>query len=435
MRIKELFRSELQSEIGVNPTILNLVENSQREIVDKIQEIDELAEYNQARVLRAMKQCKISERHFIPSTGYGYGDESRDHLEELYARVFGCQDALVRPQWGSGTHVISDALYAVLRPGDNLLSITGKPYDTLEDAIGLSDEDSNSGSLREWGITYRQINLNAQGKIDIKKVLDALDNSNTKVVFIQRSRGYEWRPSIAVEDMVRPIKEIKDRHPDVFVIVDNCYGEFTQECEPSHVGADLTLGSLIKNPGGGLAPTGGYAVGTKKAIELMSYRLTSPAIGREVGSYAASYLPFYQGLFMAPHIVGEAIKGATLLAKVFENLGYQVLPHWQGKRSDIIQCIKFNSPEELISFCQAIQWASPVDSHVTPFPWEMPGYSHDVIMAAGTFIQGASIELSADAPIKEPYIAYLQGGLTYAHVKIALILTISKLYEQGFITL
>lgn len=435
MRIEELFQVELQTEMGINPKILNLVEAAQSEMRDKFQEIDQLAEYNQARVLRAMKECRISERHFLPSTGYGYGDEGRDQLEELYALVFGCQDALVRPQWGSGTHVISDALYAVLRPGDNLLSITGKPYDTLEDTIGFSHEDFTPGSLRDWGISYSQIELDNYGKIDIKKVLDALDNANTKAILIQRSRGYEWRPSIAIEDMEKSIKKIKDKRPDVFIIVDNCYGEFTQEAEPSHIGADLTVGSLIKNPGGGLAPTGAYAVGTKKAIELMSYRLTSPAIGREIGSYAASYLPFYQGLFMSPHIVGQAIKGAALVAKVFETIGYQVLPHWEEKRSDIIQCIKFNSDEELIAFCQAIQWASPVDSHVTPFPWEMPGYSHEVIMAAGTFIQGASIELSADAPIKAPYTAYLQGGLTYAHVKLALLFALSNLCEQGFIAL
>ena len=431
MRVRDFF----QSEMDINPKVLALINDAQKKMVERFEEIDQLAEYNQARILKYMKQCKISERHFLPSTGYGYGDESRDHLEELYALVFGCEDALVRPQWTSGTHVISDALYAVLRPGDNLMSITGKPYDTLEETIGFEHINEDNGSLASWGISYSQIDLDTNGKIDIPKVLEALESSNTKAILIQRSRGYEWRPSIAIEEMKQPISEIKSRYPEIFIIVDNCYGEFTQEMEPGHIGADLTIGSLIKNPGGGLAPTGAYAVGTKRAIELMSYRLTSPAIGREVGSYAASYLPFYQGLFMAPHIVGQALKGAALVAKVFEVLGYQVLPRWMEDRADIIQCIRFNTAEELISFCQAIQWASPVDSHVTPFPWEMPGYSHEVIMAAGTFVQGASIELSADAPIKEPYTSYLQGGLTYAHVKYALISVVSKLHEQGFIIL
>lgn len=416
--------------------ILNLINNAQQELSEEFAKIDQLAEYNQIRIIEHMKECNISERHFIPSTGYGYGDEGRDRLEELYALVFGCEDALVRPQWGSGTHVISDALYAVLRPGDNLMSITGKPYDTLEDTIGFKQERLDNGSLRDWNITYSQIDLNRSGQIDTNQILKELANKpNTKAILIQRSRGYEWRPSISVEDMKEPIKEIKQKYPEIFIIVDNCYGEFTQRIEPSHIGADLTVGSLIKNPGGGLAPTGGYAVGTKKAIELMSYRLTSPAVGREVGSYAASYLPFYQGLFMAPHIVGQALKGAILVAKVFESIGFKVLPNWKEDRSDIIQCIRFNSGEELITFCQAIQSASPVDSHVTPYPWDMPGYSHQVIMAAGTFIQGASIELSADAPIKAPYTAYLQGGLTYAHVKFALTSAIYSLYEKGFITL
>ncbi len=431
MRLKKL----LKDEMNINTRIFDLVDDAERNLSKRFQKIDQVSEYNQVRILKYMKQCNISERHFLPSTGYGYGDESRDHLEKLYAMVFGCEDALVRPQWGSGTHVISDALYAVLRPGDSLMSITGKPYDTLEDTIGLDDLNSNNGSLRDWGITYNQIELDTDGKIDLPKVMEALEKTKTKAILIQRSRGYEWRPSISIWDMEEPIKTIKERYPEVFIIVDNCYGEFTQEAEPSHIGADLTVGSLIKNPGGGLVPTGAYAVGTKRAIEMMSYRLTSPAIGREVGSYAATYLPFYQGLFMAPHIVAQALKGATLVAYVFQALGYKVLPHWEEDRADIIQCIRFNTAEELISFCQAIQGASPVDSHVTPFPWEMPGYSHQVIMAAGTFVQGASIELSADAPIKSPYTAYLQGGLTYTHVKYALLSVISKLCEQGFIVL
>ncbi|HZJ82316.1 MAG TPA: methionine gamma-lyase family protein [Clostridia bacterium] len=431
MSINDFF----QSELGVNPQILSLVDKAEHKIKQRFRQIDQLSEYNQGKILKYMKQCKISARHFQPSTGYGYGDEGRDQLEKLFALVFGAEDALVRPQWGSGTHVISDALYGVLRPGDRLISITGKPYDTLEETIGINNQSLNNGSLLDWGISYDQIDLDPMGKINIEEVLKLLDKPNSKAVFIQRSRGYEWRPSIPIGEMKEVISKIKSKHPDVFILVDNCYGEFTCEIEPSHIGADLTVGSLIKNPGGGLAPTGGYAVGTKRAIELLSYRLTSPSVGREVGSYAASYLPFYQGLFMAPHVVGESLKGMTLGANIFQSLGFEVLPNWEEDRSDIIQCINFNTDEELITFCQAIQWASPVDSHVTPIPWAMPGYSHEVIMAAGAFIQGASIELSADAPIKEPYIAYLQGGLTYAHVKFALISTVSKLYEGGYISL
>lgn len=423
-----------ENEMGIHSKILNIVESVQEQLNGIFKNIELTSEYLQGKLIKLMGECRISARHFQPSTGYGYGDESRERLEELFALVFGSEDALVRPQWVSGTHVISDALFAVLRPGDTLLSITGKPYDTLEDTIGI-ENNSGKGSLADWGIEYDQVELTISGKINIDKVFKAMEERPTKAILIQRSRGYEWRPSIPIDEIQYAIKRIKERHPEVFIIIDNCYGEFTEKIEPSHVGADLTVGSLIKNPGGGMAPTGGYAVGTTEAIELLSYRLTSPSIGREVGSYSDSYLPFYQGLFMAPHIVAEALKGATLVAKVFESLGYEVLPHWQDKRSDIIQCIRFSSDEELITFCQAIQSASPVDGHVTPYPWEMPGYSHKVIMAAGTFVQGASIELSADAPIKPPYTAYLQGGLTYAHVKFALLYALTKLNHKGYLSL
>jgi cystathionine beta-lyase family protein involved in aluminum resistance len=430
------YYNELHENFGLSKKITAIIKKAEKAITSEFENIDELSEYNQYKVIKSMQECRISETHFMPTTGYGYGDEGRARLEELFTLVFDSQDALVRPQWGSGTHVISDALYAVLRPGDALLSITGKPYDTLEETIGFSQDNPPQGSLMDWGISYKQVELNAKGEIDIQKVLDILDESkNIKAILIQRSRGYEWRPSISVYDMQEPIRKIKERRPDVFIIVDNCYGEFTQKIEPSIVGADITVGSLIKNPGGGLAPTGAYAVGTKNAIDLLSYRLTSPAIGREVGSYAATYLPFYQGLFMAPHVVGQALKGAILASYLFEALGYEVLPRWKGEREDIIQCIRFNSDEELIAFCQAIQQASPVDGHVVPVPWEMPGYMHKVIMAAGTFIQGASIELSADAPITPPYTAYLQGGLTYAHVKYALTSVISQLNEKGLISI
>lgn len=422
-----------QKQMDINPNVIDLINRGEKEIYNQLKKIDTMAEYHQSRILMHMKECRISERHFLPSTGYGYSDESRDKLDELFAMVFGGEDALVRPQWVSGTHVISDALFALLRPGDVLLSITGKPYDTLEGVIGIGNHKKTPGSLKEWGISYKQVDLINGNEFDIPRIMEIIGKEKVKAVLIQRSRGYEWRDSLSIDKIKQVIDTIKKQLPEIFVVVDNCYGEFTEEKEPAHVGADLVLGSLIKNPGGGLAPTGAYAVGTRKAIELMSYRLTSPAIGREVGSYDASYRPFYQGLFMAPHIVGESIKGAVLAGWIFKNLGYEVKPQWHEAHSDIIQSIRFKTAEELIAFCQAIQAASPVDGHVTPYPWDMPGYSHQVIMAAGTFVQGASIELSADAPIKEPYVAYLQGGLTYAHVKLALMSVVNKFYEQGFI--
>jgi len=429
MNISEFY----QKQMNINPNVIDLINEGEKEISSHFKKIDTMAEYHQNRILMCMKECRISQRHFLPSTGYGYSDEGRDKLDELFASVFGGEDALVRPQWVSGTHVLSDALFALLRPGDVLLSITGKPYDTLEGAIGIGDSGKIPGSLKDWGISYKQVELVNGNDFDIPRIMDTMAEGSVKVVFIQRSRGYEWRDSLSIDKIKQVIDILKRQYPETFVVVDNCYGEFTEEKEPAHVGADLVLGSLIKNPGGGLAPTGAYAVGTRKAIELMSYRLTSPAIGREVGSYAASYQPFYQGLFMAPHIVGESVKGAVLAAWIFKSLGYEVKPQWYENHSDIIQSIRFNTDKELIAFCQAIQAASPVDGHVIPYPWDMPGYSHQVIMAAGTFVQGASIELSADAPIKEPYIAYLQGGLTYAHVKLALITVVNKFYEQGYI--
>jgi len=422
-----------QSQMKIEPSVISLVKKGESVVSARFPEIEEMAEYHQSRIIKYMKECQISNRHFMPSSGYGYGDEGRDKLDQIFSLVFGGQDALVRPQWASGTHALSDALFSLLRPGDAMISITGKPYDTLEEAIGIGDSKFGKGSLKDWGINYTQVDLTENDEFDIPQIINAIKNPSSKLVFIQRSRGYEWRNSMTVDKIEQVINVIKRQRPDIYIVVDNCYGEFTEEKEPSHVGADLVVGSLIKNPGGGLAPTGGYAVGTEKAIELMSYRLTSPAIGREVGSYAASYQPFYQGLFLAPHVVAESIKGIILAAWLFSNLGYEVKPQWDEKRSDIIQSIRFNSAEELIAFCQAVQSASPVDGHVIPYPWDMPGYSHQVIMAAGTFIQGASIELSADAPIKEPYIAYLQGGLTYAHVKLALMIVINKLYAEGYV--
>ncbi|MBM7581440.1 cystathionine beta-lyase family protein involved in aluminum resistance [Caldicoprobacter guelmensis] len=424
---------QLYKDMGIPQKVVKLVQDAHDEIKTAFERIEALREYHQARILKFMNECGVSQRHFYPSTGYGYGDEGRDTLDQLYAAVFGGQDALVRPQWASGTHVISDSLFALTRPGDVILSITGKPYDTLEQVIGLVGKQPAHGSLAEWKVGYKQVDLTPGGSIDIPAVLSMIEDHKIKLVLIQRSRGYSTRPSLSVYHIEKAIQAIKSKRRDVFVVVDNCYGEFTEELEPSHVGADLTVGSLIKNSGGGLAPTGGYAVGTTQAIERLSCRLTCPGVGREVGSYAAPYTPFYQGLFLAPHIVGEALKGTMLMAKVFQQLGYTVSPRWDEPRYDIIQTIQLKGAEELIAFCRAIQSASPVDSRVVPHPWDMPGYQHQVIMAAGTFVQGASIELSADAPLVPPYVVYLQGGLTYEHVKFALVKVLAEMAERGFV--
>ena len=418
---------------GVHPKILDFINRAQEEVKHMFAAIEDRAEFHQARILEVFARHKISLRHFIGTSGYGYGDDGRDCLDLVFRDVFGGEDALVRPQWVSGTHVLSDSLFALLRPGDTLLSVTGEPYDTLHDVIGI--KETVPGSLREWKINYRQIELNPQGTIDLEEVKKALSDSEIKAVLIQKSRGYGIRRSLTYEEIESAVNLIKNIREDVSVLVDNCYGEFTEDREPSSTLADLTVGSLIKNPGGGLAPTGAYAVGTKKAIELLSYRLTSPGIGREVGSFPYGYGYFYQGLFLAPHTVGEALKGAILAGKIFDKLGYRTFPHWSEYRSDIIQSIEFNTSEELIAFCQAVQSASPIEGHVVPYPWDMPGYDHQVIMAAGTFVQGASIELSADAPVKKPYVAYMQGGLTYAHVKIALMKVLSRMQKEGYIQL
>ena len=421
------------NDASIHSKALSIVNEAQTELREKFEEIDERAEYHQARILKVFNDHRISQRHFAGTSGYGYGDDGRDALDLVYRDLFGGEDALVRPQWVSGTHVISDALFALLRPGETLLSITGSPYDTLHDVIGINE--AVPGSLRDWKIDYKQIELLPNGNININEVKNELADLKVKTILIQRSMGYSTRKTLTVEEISVAIDEIKSIRNDIFVLIDNCYGEFTEDREPSMTKADLVVGSLIKNPGGGLAPTGAYAVGTAEATALLESRLTSPGIGREVGSFPSGYGYFYQGLFMAPHTVAEAVKGAVLAGRVFDELGFTVRPHWKDSRSDIIQSIEFKSPDQLISFCQAIQTASPIDSYVVPYPWDMPGYDHQVIMAAGTFIQGASIELSADAPIKEPYVAYLQGGLTYAHVKLAIMKVLSVMLKEGFIRL
>ncbi|CEG26890.1 methionine gamma-lyase family protein [Bacillus sp. B-jedd] len=392
--------------------------------------IDETVETNQFRVLQSFQKHKVSESHFNPSTGYGYDDTGRDVLACIYADVFGAKAGLVRPQIISGTHAISIALFGILRPGDELLYITGKPYDTLEEIVGI--RGTGNGSLKEFGISYNTVELSKDGSIDWEAIRQAI-KPHTKMIGIQRSKGYATRPSFTVAEigeMVRFVKEIKN---DVVVFVDNCYGEFVEQLEPCHVGADLMAGSLIKNPGGGIAKTGGYIVGKQEYVDACSYRMTSPGIGAEAGASLYSLQEMYQGFFLAPHVVGQALKGAVYTSAMLERFGMEPSPKWDAKRTDLIQAVVFRDREKMISFCQAIQYASPVNSYVTPYPAYMPGYEDDVIMAAGTFIQGASIELTADGPLRDPYVAYVQGGLTYAHVKMAICLAIDRLMENNLI--
>jgi cystathionine beta-lyase family protein involved in aluminum resistance len=409
-----------------------LVKMVEEQITEVHKEIDERIESNQFRVLKSFQKHRVSDSHFIPSTGYGYDDIGRDTLELVYADVFGGEAGLVRPQIISGTHAISIALFGVLRPGDELLYITGKPYDTLEEIVGI--RGNGVGSLKEFGISYDSVALTDEGAINWNEVAEKI-KPNTKMIGIQRSKGYATRPSFTVEEIGRMISFVKEIKPDLVVFVDNCYGEFVEEHEPCYVGADLMAGSLIKNPGGGLAKTGGYIVGKKQWVEACSYRMTSPGIGAEAGASLYSLQEMYQGFFLAPHVVGQALKGAVFTAAMLEQLGMNSTPKWDAKRTDLIQSVQFDDRDKMISFCQAIQFASPINSYVTPHPSYMPGYEDDVIMAAGTFIQGASIELTADGPLRPPYVAYVQGGLTYAHVKMAICLAIDHLIEKGLMSL
>ena len=379
--------------------------------------IDRRELHNTKRVLELFQRHRVAARHFAGSEGYGYGDIGRDTLEAIVADLFQTESAIFRPQIASGTHALSLGLFGLLQPGDHLLSACGDPYDTLADVIGLNGPVP--GSLAEMGVTYGMVPPGGDGGIDVEAVLAALQ-PDTRVVLVQRSRGYAWRNSLLPRDMAALFDAVKQARPDVYLFVDNCYGAFTTEDEPTFYGADVVVGSLIKNLGGGLAPTGGYLAGTKAAIERIAARLTAPGIGLEVGSYAPGYRLFYQGLFMAPHTVAQALKSAVLAARVFADLGYETTPAFDAPRADVIQAIRFGASEPLIAFCRGIQAASPVDSFAAPEPWDMPGYTDQVIMAAGTFVPGASIELSCDAPIRPPYTAYLQGALTYAHGKAAL---------------
>lgn len=380
--------------------------------------MEQTALANQMKVMEALQENRVEMRHFASSTGYGYDDIGRDTLDRVYARAFGAEAALVRPQMINGTHALALALYGVLRPGDVILSVTGKPYDTLEEVIGLSGE-ADQGSLKDFGIRYEQLELGDGGAIDLKGLEARLEAGPVRMVYLQRSKGYDWRPTMSMEQLSQVTELVHRVQPKALVMVDNCYGEFVEDREPTEVGANLMAGSLIKNPGGGLAPTGGYVAGDEALIAKVACRLTTPGIGAEAGSYAGGYQYLFQGFFLAPHVVLQSLKTAALMAYVLKARGYDTIPAWDEPRYDIIQAVRLGSKENLEAFCRAIQAASPVDGHVVPEPWPMPGYQHDVIMAAGTFVQGASIELSADGPIKLPYIGYMQGALTYEHGKLA----------------
>lgn len=422
---------EMYCNMGISEQIYNFSENILKGLKERFEKIDENAEYNQMKVLQAMQKNKVAEMHLSGTTGYGYNDEGRDTLEQVYADLFKTEAALVRPQIMCGTHALNIALSANLRPGDELLSPVGKPYDTMDEIIGIRP---SKGSLAEYGITYKQVDLLEDGSFDFENIKKAI-NEKTKLVTIQRSKGYASRPTLSVERIGELISFIKGIKPEVICMVDNCYGEFVELIEPSEVGADMIVGSLIKNPGGGLAPCGGYIAGTKECIEQAAFRLSSPGLGKEVGATLGVNQSFYQGLFLAPTVVAGALKGAIFAANAYEKLGFKVIPNSTESRHDIIQAVELNTPEGLIAFCKGIQSAAPVDSFVTPEPWAMPGYDADVIMAAGAFVQGSSIELSADGPLKPPYSVYFQGGLTWYHAKLGIMMSMQKMYEKGLINI
>ena len=423
--LKETEKLMMES-YNIKPHVFELYKKALNDVEEQFKIYDEIREYNQLKVLNAFQEERISDMHFTNSSGYGYDDIGRDTLDKVYARIFNTESALVRPHFVNGTHAIGCALMGNLKTGDTMVCITGAPYDTLHNIIGISGKE-NIGSLREYGVNYKQVDLK-DGTFDTEKIIEVLkEDSTIKLVHIQRSTGYGWRKSFLVSEIGEIISKIKEIRSDVCVFVDNCYGELIDKIEPTDVGADLVAGSLIKNLGGGIAPTGGYVAGKAKYVEQAAYRLTTPGIGGECGSTFGIMRQLYQGLFLAPHIVMEALKGAVFCSRIMEIAGFEVLPKYNDKRSDIIQAIKFNDRDNLIKFCKGIQKGSPIDSYVECEPWAMPGYNDEVIMAAGAFIQGSSIELSADAPIREPYIAYLQGGLTFDHAKIGILISLNNI--------
>ena len=425
------YLKEQYKNLGLSDAVIAFGDKIEQDLKERFEAIDAIAELNQLKVLAAMQKSRVSAECFNQSSGYGYNDMGRDTLEQVYADTFKGEDALVRPQITCGTHALALALMSNLRPGDELLSPVGKPYDTLEEVIGIRP---SKGSLAEYGITYAQVDLLPDGGFDWDGIKNAI-NEKTKLVTIQRSKGYATRPTLSVDRIGELISFIKNIKPDVICMVDNCYGEFTEEKEPLEVGADMIIGSLIKNPGGGLAPIGGYICGKKECVENAAYRLTSPGLGKEVGASLGVIQSFYQGFFLSPTVTAGALKGAIFAANIYEKLGYNVVPNSTESRHDIIQAVEFGNKDAMIAFCEGIQAAAPVDSYVTPTPWAMPGYDSDVIMAAGAFVQGSSIELSADGPVKEPYAVYFQGGLTWYHAKLGILMSLQKLYERNLVVL
>ncbi|MBQ1546348.1 MAG: methionine gamma-lyase family protein [Clostridia bacterium] len=423
--------NEMYKKFGLGEEVLAFCDGILQELEPRYKKIDEIAEYNQLKVLHAMQKHRVNAACFAATTGYGYDDAGRDNLERVYAETFGTEAALVRPQITCGTHALAVALSSMLRPGDTLLSPVGKPYDTLEEVIGIRPSRC---SLKEFGINYKQVDLMPDGGFDFDGIRAAIDDS-VKMVTIQRSKGYQTRPTLSVERIGELISFIKDIRSDIICMVDNCYGEFVEKIEPSNVGADMIVGSLIKNPGGGLAPIGGYICGTKECVENCAYRLSAPGLGQEVGANLGLMPSFYQGFFLAPTVTAGALKGAVFAGMCYERLGFKTVPNATEERYDIIQAVELGSKERMLAFCRGIQAAAPVDSYVTPEPWPMPGYDCDVIMAAGAFVQGSSIELSADGPIKEPYAVYFQGGLTFEHAKLGIMMSLQKLFDKGLISL
>ncbi len=428
MNLESMYES-----MNVSKKVVEFCEEIEVGLKERFENIDKMAEYNQLKVLQAMQKNRVSDIHFSATTGYGYNDLGREVLESVYADTFHAESALVRPQLTCGTHALTVALAANLRPGDELLSPVGKPYDTLEGVIGIG-ENNTPGCLKEYGISYNQVDLLENGEFDWDGIKNAI-TEKTKMVTIQRSKGYQTRPTLSVARIGELIAFVKEIKPDVICMVDNCYGEFVEEIEPTDVGADLCVGSLIKNPGGGLAPIGGYIVGKECYVDQCAYRLTAPGLGKEVGATLGINQQLFQGFFMAPQVVSGALKGAIFAANIYEKLGFSVVPNGSESRHDIIQAVTLGSAEGVIAFCEGIQAAAPVDSYVVPEPWAMPGYHSDVIMAAGAFVQGSSIELSADGPIEEPYAVYFQGGLTWYHAKYGIMMSLQKLYEKGLVTL
>ena len=423
--------NSIYEQFGISSAVLARGEQVLQNLEERFRKIDEIAEYNQLKVLRAMQENRVSEACLHPSTGYGYNDLGRDTLEKVYASVFHTEDALVRPLIACGTHALAVALSGNLRPGDELLSPVGKPYDTLEEVIGIRP---STGSLAEYGVTYRQVDLLPDGNFDYEGIRRAI-NDRTRLVTIQRSKGYQTRKTLSVKQIGELVRFVHEINPELICMVDNCYGEFVEELEPSDVGADLVVGSLIKNPGGGLAPNGGYIAGRKDCVERAAFRLTTPGLGKEGGASLNTNPTYYQGLFLAPTVTAASLKGAVFAANLFDGYGFDIVPDGKESRHDIIQAITFGRPEGVIAFCRGIQAAAPVDSFVTPEPWAMPGYDADVIMAAGAFVQGSSIELSADGPIKPPYSVFFQGGLTWPHAKCGILTAFQKVVDAGLISL